>query len=140
MIPQAAPVVVGGGSVALLGWAVYYLVKLILDYRASRGETVSRSAEKRAGDTEWLIEELRASLKDEREDNQATAAEIAELRTQNSHLYQQMREQRKSYEAEITQLRTEYEATVTELRERLQELTAQVEAFQQRLHGPRENG
>ena len=133
MIPGDAGAVVTGGSSVALGWLVYYLAKLFLDWRKTHNDTDQKTAEKRSNDSAWLIEELRASLKEEREDNQANSAEIAELRAQNSHLYQQMREQRSSYESEIRKLRSDYERTVAQLREQLQDLTTQVEAFQQRL-------
>lgn len=71
---------------------------------------------------------LLASLREEREETQRLSAEVAELRTQNAALYQQMRQQRKDYEREVAGLREQLEAIQTRLGKFESELRTDPEA------------
>ncbi|HET7388367.1 MAG TPA: hypothetical protein VFJ19_17070 [Nocardioidaceae bacterium] len=113
-------ILTGGGTAGLIV-AVAYVGKIIIDWRKGRPAPGAK-ATAAVADASATNAILLGSLREEREEVQRLSAEVAELRTQNASLYQQMREQRRDYEAEVAGLRKQ-----------LQELTSKVEAFQQRL-------
>lgn len=109
------------GGVASLIVALGYIGKIGIDWRRGRPAPGAKSTAA-VSDAQTTNAMLLASLREEREEVQRLSAEVAELRTQNASMYQQMRQVRKDYESEVAGLRKQ-----------LASLTAQVEAFQIKL-------
>lgn len=94
----------GAGTLVLgLGYAYQQVTRSRREKLSAPVEATSSAVTDAAAANSLLL----ASLKEEREETQRLSAEVAELRTQNAHLYQQMREQRREYEKEIAILRSE---------------------------------
>ena len=111
-----------GSGIAGLLLGLAYLGRLGLDWLKQRKDGPRVTTTAAVTDAEATNAILLSSLREEREEVQRLSHEVAELRTQNGHLYQQMREQRKDYEREVASLRTH-----------LREVSDQLDALQQRL-------
>ena len=111
-----------GSGIAGLLLGLAYLARVVLDWLKQRGEGPRVKTTAAVTDAEATNAILLSSLREEREEVQRLSHEVAELRTQNGHLYQQMREQRKDYEREVASLRTH-----------LREVSDQLDALQHRL-------
>lgn len=111
-----------GGGIAGILVALAYLGRLALDWIKQRHDGPAAKVTAAVTDAEATNAILLSSLREEREEVQRLSHEVAELRTQNGHLYQQMRQQRKDYEREVTELRAQLRA-----------LTDRLESFQHRL-------
>lgn len=111
-----------GGGIAGILVAAAYLGRLALDWLKQRHDGPPARTTAAVTDAEATNAILLSSLREEREEVQRLSHEVAELRTQNGHLYQQMRQQRKDYEREVSELRAQLRA-----------LTDRLESFQHRL-------
>lgn len=105
---------------ALGGWAgllvsLAYIGRLAFDWWRDRRKAPQERTSATVSDAAAANAMLLASLKEEREEVQRLSGEVAELRTQNSVLYQRMRELREQYEREIMQLRGELEEALDRL-------------------------
>lgn len=118
---DAGSVLTGGGTAALLV-GLAYIGRLGFDWVRDRRKAPIESRSANVSDAAGVNAMLLASLKEERTEVQRLSEEVAELRTQNSALYQQMRE-----------LRREYETEVASLRRQLDEASQRLEGFQMRL-------